>query len=80
MMKHLSPTETRVIAAGIVRLKLHTVDVVPLDETATSLSHHDAIRVAVANKVVSQNRVTSSTDVYTTPLVLFDYIICNSRV
>lgn len=50
---------------------------VPLDESAASLSHHYAVRVSVTDEVVSQNGVTSSTDVHTTPLVLFNYIICN---
>lgn len=77
MMKHISPAETSVAAAVILRLKLRTVDVVPLDESAASLSHHHAVRVAVADEVVSQNGVTSSADVHTTPLVLFDDIICN---
>lgn len=71
-MKALSPTEASVIAAVIL-----TVDVVPLDEAAASLSHHHAVRVAMADEVVSQNGVTSSTDVDATPLVLFDYIIWN---
>lgn len=63
--------------AAFLRLELHTVDVVPLDESAASLAHHNAVRVSVTDEVVSQNGVTSSADVHAAPLVLFNYIICN---
>lgn len=78
--RSLSRNVTSDIAAVILRLKLHTVDVVSLDESAAPLSHHNAVRVAVANEVVSQNGVAPSTDVHATPLVLFDDIVCNKRV
>lgn len=58
-------------------LKLHTVDMVSLDKSAASLSHHNTVWVAITDEVVPQDGVTSSADVHTPPLVLFDHIIWN---
>lgn len=60
---------------AIFRLGLHTVHVVPLDKPAASLSHHHAVRVAVTDVVVSQDGVSTSTDVHPPPLVLFDHVL-----
>lgn len=31
------------INAAVIRLKLHTVDMVPLNKSTASLSHHDTV-------------------------------------
>lgn len=63
--------------AAVIGLKLHTVDVISLNKSAASLPHHDTVRVAVTDVVVPQDGVTTSADVHTPPLVLFDHILCN---
>ena len=62
------------LTVDVVLMPLLTVDVVSLYQPATSLAHHHAVRVAVADVVVSKDRVSPSADVCTPPLVLSDHV------
>lgn len=57
--------------------ELHTIDMVSLNKSTASLSHHNTIWVAITDVVVPQDGVTSSADVHTSPLVLSDHILWN---
>lgn len=63
------------VAIAFIRVNLHTVNTVSLDESAASLSHYNTIRVAVTDVVAPQDWIPSSTDVHSAPLILSDHIL-----